>query len=40
MVPIETEIAGIYGPQRDQDCTHIWSLLLGDFRDFSDFSAF
>ena len=21
------EIAGIYGPQRDQDCAHIWSLL-------------
>ena len=27
MVPNETEIADIFGPQRDQDCTHIWSLL-------------
>ena len=26
MVPIETEISGIFGPYRDQDCRHIWSL--------------
>ena len=25
MVPSETEIAGIFGPYRDQDCRHIWS---------------
>ena len=23
LVPILTEIAGIFGPSRDQDCTHI-----------------
>ena len=27
MIPIETEIEGIFDPQRDQDCPHIWSLL-------------
>ena len=27
MVPFLTEIAGIFGPQRDQDCMHIWSPL-------------
>ena len=27
MALIKTEIAGKYGPQRDQDYTHIWSLL-------------
>ena len=26
MVPIETEIAGIFGPLLNQDCRHIWSL--------------
>ena len=25
MVPIETEIAGIFGPLLNQDCWHIWS---------------
>ena len=25
MVPIETEIAGIFGPLLNQDCRHIWS---------------
>ena len=27
MVPIKTEIAGIFGPKRDHNCTHNWSLL-------------
>ena len=26
MVPIVTEIAGIFGPLLNQDCMHIWSL--------------
>ena len=25
MVPIETEIAGIFGPPLNQDCRHKWS---------------
>jgi len=32
MVPIKTEIAGIICPQRDQDCTRIWSLLQQKFQ--------
>ena len=26
-VPIDIKFAGIFGSQRGQDCTHIWSLL-------------